>query len=796
MKREYWAVAGLFLCLLLLYFYRCIFLGDYFSPAEMLKGMAPWTGVVQGGHSNSLRSDDVFLAFPLYATHLDALRSGQLPFWDPWKLGGALGGMMWVSLGQILYPLSMLFWLEPQGSMLVWFAILRLFVGGLGMWALLRRLAVSNPGAILAGVAYMLNIAFIAWLSSPIPSVMVWLPWAVLAIESLIVSPGLASWAGLALVGGFQFLAGYIAESFVFVAVAGSYALIRLLQSARELQPLMLVKRLGLLLTAGFATAFVGALGLIPSLSSLSNSGMAARGAGLDYLPLLNAVSYLDPNFFGNPVHNTWWSGSNYCEVIQYLGLLPLFFALYAAIFAWRKGRTLLFLLPLLVIGGYLFGAPVLHDLGRLPGFYQTATTRWTSAIAFMIAGLAGLGWDLAVAHPRKTLGRWGAFMGVAAAAVALALHAVWPQLAARGLRHYAVTNLELMAGVFLLATPFFWRLAKRGRLTPGLSAWAIAIAVLDLGVAGADFNPTTPAKSFYPSTPGLVRLQKDATLGRILPYDGLFPGDMAGLYGLRSLGGYDLKGDVAYRRFLYEAGDRSFPPEKTLTPNAYLLPTLGAGYASPNELWLNVDPRSPLLDLMAVRHFLLSPNGPAAPSLAVSYAGSDLRIVDNPHARPWAWWTPLARVVTDDEAYALMRQAPRGGPKEALLAQAPVGVSLSNPGQGAVLESEQKVDAFSARFDASSPGFVMISQRHHPGWQAFVDGRPVPLLRADAILSAVPVPAGRHELRLEFRDPVAVGSFWVSLLSMLLGLGLLLISGLRKRKVRSCQPGHGILGA
>jgi uncharacterized membrane protein YfhO len=38
------------------------------------------------------------------------------------------------------------------------------------------------------------------------------------------------------------------------------------------------------------------------------------------------------------------------------------------------------------------------------------------------------------------------------------------------------------------------------------------------------------------------------------------------------------------------------------------------------------------------------------------------------------------------------------------------------------------------------------------PWWQAEIDGRPVPLLRANAIFRAVQVPAGRSTIRFVFR--------------------------------------------
>ena len=47
----------------------------------------------------------------------------------------------------------------------------------------------------------------------------------------------------------------------------------------------------------------------------------------------------------------------------------------------------------------------------------------------------------------------------------------------------------------------------------------------------------------------------------------------------------------------------------------------------------------------------------------------------------------------------------------------------------------------------------AVFSEVYFPwGWQATIDGKPVELGRVDYILRALPVPAGSHEIVMEFR--------------------------------------------
>jgi hypothetical protein len=66
----------------------------------------------------------------------------------------------------------------------------------------------------------------------------------------------------------------------------------------------------------------------------------------------------------------------------------------------------------------------------------------------------------------------------------------------------------------------------------------------------------------------------------------------------------------------------------------------------------------------------------------------------------------------------------------------------------------------------AQGPGQLVLSEVAYPGWQAELDGEPVPLETAHAILRAVPIPAGEHLVVLEFRPWRVIAGVAASLLS------------------------------
>lgn len=65
--------------------------------------------------------------------------------------------------------------------------------------------------------------------------------------------------------------------------------------------------------------------------------------------------------------------------------------------------------------------------------------------------------------------------------------------------------------------------------------------------------------------------------------------------------------------------------------------------------------------------------------------------------------------------------------------------------------------------------GLLYLPHTDYPGWQAFVDGAPARILRANLAFMAVEVPAGGNEVRLEYRPWWLLPGTFISLLSLLL---------------------------
>lgn len=99
--------------------------------------------------------------------------------------------------------------------------------------------------------------------------------------------------------------------------------------------------------------------------------------------------------------------------------------------------------------------------------------------------------------------------------------------------------------------------------------------------------------------------------------------------------------------------------------------------------------------------------------------------------------------------------------------------------------------DVLTYQSQSTADGTVVFSEIYYPyGWKAYIDGKPAEIFRANYLLRAMNIPAGQHDIRMEFRpDSVRKGNtiatiFIVIMYAVIVGLiaGTLIKRG-RQRK-------------
>jgi uncharacterized membrane protein YfhO len=73
----------------------------------------------------------------------------------------------------------------------------------------------------------------------------------------------------------------------------------------------------------------------------------------------------------------------------------------------------------------------------------------------------------------------------------------------------------------------------------------------------------------------------------------------------------------------------------------------------------------------------------------------------------------------------------------------------LGGRGEATVVQDRGRVLRLRTR---GREGYLVVSDVLLPGWSATLDGKELPMLRADYAFRAVPLPAGDHEVVMRYR--------------------------------------------
>lgn len=647
---------------------------------------------------------------------LHALRSGELPLWNPHERGGY--DFLADPQTGVLYPFNWLVWLAAalfgEGPWVVLFkSLLHVAIGGLGTHLLLARLGLSAPACTFGGFAFVLSGRVAkakdsAGLWSP-----VWLPWLVLTGLELVRRPsprtGLAFGAATAM----AFLSGYPPNFFRDLVGLAPVLIVALVVAARHAG----AARRHLARIAGAAALAVGvAVGLaLPNIVATLAWLPETVRQRLDFGEVVFSTAR-PLHLFDALAPGTWREGAP----VHYLGALALLLAVFAVRrdplrITWAACALAFFVLA---CGD---GAPLLPFLARhVPGFgLWRIPAQYFFGFAFFVAVLAAHGLDdLVRAGPgqRRALARRLALV-FAPACVGLLVALAWSRApTSTGLAvGFVAAGGACLAGL-LSARPWLRRAAAPA---------AVVLLLLELEVQARSIHAIAQRPPDLARDAALAGL--DDRVGWRVADDEHFRWRVGARLGVRDLFGRD--STMVTRRWqTFQARARE---------HAGLL-------AAANVRWYAGKHRAAVVR--------------SAAGQARTSAGQPVELT---HAAPFAFWTPQVELVERD-GDALDRLAALA-PGSAAVLEAPAldpaslaAVAELRPGHAAVPAALQEFarNRLTLAVDAPAAGVLVIHEAWAAGWTARVDGEPAPVLRANYLFRGLLVGPGRHSVELEYRPP------------------------------------------
>jgi len=450
------------------------------------------------------------------------------------------------------------------------------------------------------------------------------------------------------------------------------------------------------------------------------------------------------------PVHqNLGWSaaeliflivpGSNETIVNPIVGIVPLALAA-AALLAVPRRRAVV---PLagLALGAALFSLArfnVFHGLlyAILPGLEKARAPIMAMAIADVaLAALAALGVDALLSRQIPALRRLR--NGLALSAAFLFLLALYPPAVLRSIPQGA-GRAGMIAIVAVLLSLLF-RAWDHKRVQPALFlSGMLALGLIEIGNStGFDYVHVEDKASLvrprlYRTTSGLAEFLKTRVGSDRVSY--------------------------AYEDLVFNLGDW------------YGIPSM-AGFlpSAPEATWRLGPWNSRVLDLYGVRYWI-GGQKPADAGPEVFADSEGWRVWQRPTALPRAWLTGQVKVAHSADEAIRFTLDPATDLRTTVVLDRNIQTEACG-GAGDVLVTA--IDEEHLRLDASPAcaSVLVLSDNWYPGWQATLDGRPIEVLRADAAIRAVAIPAGSHRVEMRYRPS---SLFWTATLS-LVTLGVVL---------------------
>lgn len=691
--------------------------------------------------------------------------SGNLPLWNPYIFSGTpfLGGFQ----SALLYPPNLLFTCLPLVDAINYSIALHVFLGGVFMYLWASHRGLHPLSCFLSAVLFMFCGAhFLHIYQGHLCNLcgIIWVPLILLGIDGWLDSRKPA-WCCLGIFAvSLQILAGMPQYVFYTAVTAVIYSALRLVRSQGRLAA-----------CGGLVLIYAGAAAVtaVQLLTGLQASSETLRGAGLSYefasmysFPPENFLTFLVPGFFGDMTTSPYWGRCSLWEMSVFMGVTGFVLAIYGAVKGDARRRsfcaTMAVILFIFALGKH---TPLFDFLYRwVPEFdkFRGNSKFALPASVFMIL-LAGIGYDRL--KSRRPDGWW--LPGLACAgglllaclAVVLNLQAgrpdgIWPTLMQAVWQTgesyldpdlYQNAAFVKQAGLvaahgLLLASATLFALGAcfaLQRVSNGFSHLVLILAVAEMyffarGTLDTfDISQAEPPKiqAFLDKNPGDDRIinVEDPNFGM--------------LFRVSDLWGYDSVVERRYAEFMTasQGGDADHPTQ-------YLQ-------------FSRIDPLYAMLRLGWV----------------LWHAKNTVYVAKIANPMPRVSLISSYRVIPGRDAIFHALHAPGFNPRqEVILEQEPDPKPVASENPGSVRVTESSSDDLEIEAEVASPAILLVTDVYSPGWHASaVPGgsqvqQQYEVLPADYILRAIPLAAGHHQLRLEYRPWAFVVGKWISIFSLI----------------------------
>ena len=717
-----------------------------FPSNYQVNNFAPWStnSKFWGPVKNAAMPDIITQIYPWRHLAIDIWKQGQVPLWNPYTFSG--NPLLANYQSATLSPFNILFFIFPFVDAWSILVLLQPLLASLFTYLFVRSLRVSKAGSFISSVSFMFCGFITTWMGyTTLGYAILFLPFSLYCVEKYYETKRNIFLFSLSLTLPLAFFSGHFQISLYFLITVLAYIIYKAFVNKNIHNTLYII------LYACFGLLLVMPQ-ILPSielyLESFRNSFFQTGGIPIEYLP-----SFLAPDFFGNPVTRNTWFG-NYAEWNAYIGVLPLMLAIYSLLRI-KKPRIFFFFIFGLLSLILAISNPISAFIQNLhiPVLSTASINRIIILFSFSFAVLAGLGLDQLLLDVKKAnkkmifvwISLFGFLFIILWIAIFQKLFIPLDKTAIAKQNLILPTILFLAVSILVFFTVMLRKIKYSRVLYVFLSLGFVALVTFDMLRFAIKWMPFDPKNLVFPTFSTTEAFSKISGFNRVF---GNLGGEATMYYGLPSVEGYDALYSKRYGQFIGYIGNEEliesnwsvvlFPKDSKNTPKAINL--LGIKYIAHKLTDNGVSWTFP---------YWTYPRG----QFNLIYKDNYYRFYQNNNVLPHTFLVGEYRVIKDKKQILKTIFSDGFNPGSEIVLEDDPKIIKTNGNIGDAKTIEYQPNNIEISVDSRSNALLLLMDNYDNGWKASIDGKSVPILRANYAFRAIGVDSGKHIVRFWY-DP------------------------------------------
>src|SRR3989344_2642887 len=678
--------------------------------------------------------DQLRIYFPFYNITLEALRHLSIPFWNPYAFSGHTHFADFQTA--VFYPLNSLGLFVSQ---ITFWHILRItptIFASFFTFAYLRNLKLHPIASFFGALIFGFSPFIITWGEEVVmsPHSIIYLPLVLLAIDKLVKKFVGLYFFILAASVSFSIFAGYLQTTIYLLVLSGFYLLYR----AKSLN--LDYKFYARTVSGILIGIIISAIQILPSLELFFNS----QRSGVDFsrvakgflLPPVSLITYLAPDFFGNPATRNHFLGANaqYYEAILFVGIAPLMFSFFA-LYKKKNSMTVFFAAAALVSLATVIDSFFSRFFVSLsiPLVSTAIPNRILFIPAFSFVVLGAIGFDFWMKNKKvglsKTIMFFVFLFGCAFAYIAYKSGYLASAVSFTPELIISLRNLVIPLGVFafIILTIIFFKNRKYAAVL------IVIISSLNIFYFSNKYLSFSDKKYIFPKNETLEFITKNQGIDRTLFVgDRKFSNNFATQYAIFNPEGYDSLNIRSYSNFVFEAQRLPKDYINLRRSDAEL------GFKDPLDIAFMDEGKRKLLDILGVRYLVVE----GEDRKTVSKFDGFIKVFEQGKVAIFKNETAFDRAFLSSDWQEINKADVFRNGKIEITSYAPSIVQMKT--------------------NSPEAKFLILTDNYYNGWKAKVDGEKAKIFKASSTFRAVEIGSGKHQVEFYYdSDILKLGAFF-----------------------------------